>query len=45
MHRARFGACHTGVVVVDIAPVSAAIMPVFVPLEWGWWAEGSSHAI
>ncbi len=45
MHQARFGACRTGVVVANIAPVSAAIMPVFVLLEWGQWAEGSSHAI
>ncbi len=45
MHRAMFGACPTGVVVVNIASVSAAIMPVFVPLERGWWAEGSLHAI
>jgi hypothetical protein len=45
MRQARFGACCIGVVVVDIAPVSQEIMPVFVPLEWGQWAEGSSHAI
>ncbi len=33
MHWARFGACCTGVVVVDIAPMSAVIMPVVLPLE------------
>jgi hypothetical protein len=45
MHWARFGARRTGVVVADIAPVSAAVMPVFIPLEWGGWTEGSLHAI